>query len=581
MADHNLPTLTSTYTSFVQQLDARLDDLAQGLDPAVTTVTNPAINSIRWSSQANTWQKWSGTSWGPLSALYAINISGNAASATTASLVTNGVYTAGNQTIGGAKTFSQDLDINGVSVGRGAGGVSSNTRLGSSTLAVNTTGISNTASGSSALASNTTGNYNTATGSNALFSNTIGTYNTANGLSALISNTTGYGNTASGESALNFNTTGFNNTAVGRNTGSGITTGSNNTILGANVTGLAADLTNNIILATGDGVQRARFNGSNWSFSGDVQVSSINGGSLAGMRNRIINPQGAIYQRAIAATADDVYFADRFYALTESSTVTPSVLADPEPGYPTGVRLTNNATQRFGFAQIIEGRNCKDLRGRTAICSPRIRVSGTQTIRYAILGWTGTEDVVTSDVVLNWASTSFTPGGFFISANLQVLALGSQSVTANTWTDLSGIVGAMGTTFNNLIIFVWTESQQASGFTLDFDNVDLEPGNIVTPPEFRDVGDELRRCQRYYTVFSSLRLSGHGIVGTEVSQSVYYSMRAIPVAVSEGFTLTNVQNGLQPIPTNMGPNGGSLRINCGGGGNFLATDGTLRLTAEL
>ena len=223
-------------------------------------------------------------------------------------------------------------------------------------------------------------------------------------------------------------------------------------------------------------------------------------GLVGGFRNRIINPQGGIYQRAITATADDTYFADRFYALTESSTVTPSVLLDPEPGYPTGVRLTSNTTQRFGFAQIIEGRNCKDLRGRTAICSPRIRISGTQMIRYAILGWTGTEDVVTSDVVLNWASTSFTPGGFFISANLQVLALGSQSVTANTWTDLPGIFGAMGSTFNNLIVFVWTESQQASGFTLDFDNVDLEPGAIVTPPEFRDVGDELRRCQRYYAV---------------------------------------------------------------------------------
>lgn len=218
------------------------------------------------------------------------------------------------------------------------------------------------------------------------------------------------------------------------------------------------------------------------------------------LRNLLLNPSGgAVYQRNVAATADDVYFADRWYALTELGNATPSVLTDPEPGYPFGTRLTqSNATaQRFGFAQIIEGRNCKHLRGWSGVLGARVRASGSQTIRYAILAWTGTEDTVTSDIVNNWSSTSFTAGGFFISSNLSVLAVGSQAVTANTWTSLPDIFASMGTSFNNVIVMVWTESVQAQNFTLDWDWVQFERGSVLTPPDWRGTA-ELALCQRYY-----------------------------------------------------------------------------------
>lgn len=90
MADHLKPTLTSTYSNFVSEMDARFDDLAVGLDPAVTTVTNPPINSVRWSSAANKWQKFNGTAWNDLATTFAISISGNAGT------VTNGVVTTGS-----------------------------------------------------------------------------------------------------------------------------------------------------------------------------------------------------------------------------------------------------------------------------------------------------------------------------------------------------------------------------------------------------------------------------------------------------------------------------------------------------
>ncbi len=70
MADHSKPLTTSTYANFVTELDARFDDLAVGLDPAVTTTSNVPTNAIRWNSAGNNWQKWNGSAWGNLSATF-------------------------------------------------------------------------------------------------------------------------------------------------------------------------------------------------------------------------------------------------------------------------------------------------------------------------------------------------------------------------------------------------------------------------------------------------------------------------------------------------------------------------------
>jgi hypothetical protein len=64
--------------------------------------------------------------------------------------------------------------IQGLTVGLGAGAVSTNTAVGSDALAANTTGGSNVANGYQSLYSNTTGVSNVATGRQALYSNTTG-----------------------------------------------------------------------------------------------------------------------------------------------------------------------------------------------------------------------------------------------------------------------------------------------------------------------------------------------------------------------------------------------------------------------
>ena len=136
------------------------------------------------------------------------------------------------QTVAGDKRFSSDLKVNGVTVGRGAGAVATNTANGNRALYSNTTGNRNTANGNAALYSNTTGDNNTANGFRALFLNTTGDENTANGNRALYSNTTGDYNTANGYRALYSNTTGGANTANGVDALKSNTTGNENTANG-------------------------------------------------------------------------------------------------------------------------------------------------------------------------------------------------------------------------------------------------------------------------------------------------------------------------------------------------------------
>jgi hypothetical protein len=70
MADWSLPTLTSTYTNFLSQLQTRDTDLALQFDG--TTTTNQPVGTIRWDSTANRWKKWTGSAWGELAATYAL-----------------------------------------------------------------------------------------------------------------------------------------------------------------------------------------------------------------------------------------------------------------------------------------------------------------------------------------------------------------------------------------------------------------------------------------------------------------------------------------------------------------------------
>ena len=120
--------------------------------------------------------------------------------------------TTGTQTFAGAKSFNSDLNVNGLTIGKGSytgGGANDNTALGFNSLVSNTTGNFNTAGASWALPNSTTGSYNAAFGHWTLTTNTTGSYNTALGAMANVgannlTNATaiGYGTTVSASNTI-------------------------------------------------------------------------------------------------------------------------------------------------------------------------------------------------------------------------------------------------------------------------------------------------------------------------------------------------------------------------------------------
>ena len=194
--------------------------------------------------------------------------------------------------------------VDGMTVGRGGGEVSTNTAVGASALNATNTGGYCLAVGTQALYSNTSGTPNTAIGYQALYSNTTSGDNVAVGHNALYANNGGNNNTAMGDYALRNNTTASNNTAVGYQAGYTNTTGSRLTVLGytagySHTTGSQSTFigayagysntgSNNTFV--GDGAGYASTTGTRNTFIGvDSGVSGGAGGAITtGSKNTII-----------------------------------------------------------------------------------------------------------------------------------------------------------------------------------------------------------------------------------------------------------------------------------------------------
>ena len=108
MANHNLPTIASTYVNVLAEIDGRLDDIAMAFNTEHTASTNIPTNTIRWNATNKYWEKYNGTIWSIWSTSLNVNINGSIG-ATTAStgafttLSTTGIAAlAASSTVGGS-----------------------------------------------------------------------------------------------------------------------------------------------------------------------------------------------------------------------------------------------------------------------------------------------------------------------------------------------------------------------------------------------------------------------------------------------------------------------------------------------
>ena len=243
-----------------------------------------------------------------------------------------------------------------------------------------------------------------------------------------------------------------------------------------------------------------------------------------GFKNRLINGDYKIAQRATSFTStgsannDDTYTLDRWYILSDGNdTVDVTQTTTVPTGAQSSIGLdVETINKKFGIAQIIEAGNCYDAIGGNVTVSFQAKVSSLtklDNVKCAIVAWSGTADIVTSDIISAWNVEGTNPTLIANAtyentpANLNVTtSFASYSVTANVDTAST----------KNIIVFIWSDVTDTTlGDFLHITNVQLEKGSTASSFEYRPFGTELALCQRYFLKSYDLAtVPGTSITGT-------------------------------------------------------------------
>jgi hypothetical protein len=235
----------------------------------------------------------------------AANVSGivGIANGGTGSGTQNFVDLTTNQNISGVKTFSSDIVVNGITIGKGSGQNDQNTALGSGALnSSNANGTRNTAVGALALTNyvGTSFDNNTGVGYFNMIGLTTGGGNTSVGAETMFNVASGSNNTGIGNQSL-ISTSGNNNVGVGTRSGDGLTTGSNNTFIGtqAKTTNVGASISNATAIGYGaevtssNTIQLGNTDVTNVKTSGTVSSGTVTYPNTHGTVNQVLTTNGS------------------------------------------------------------------------------------------------------------------------------------------------------------------------------------------------------------------------------------------------------------------------------------------------
>ena len=251
----------------------------------------------------------------------------------------------------------------------------------------------------------------------------------------------------------------------------------------------------------------------------DPTVSSINGGPLAGTRNRIINGDMRIDQRNGGASvtptngsytldrwSGNVTQASKFTVQRNAGAVTPPSGFTNYLGVVSSSAYSVTSSDAFSVYQAIEGLNSADLAWGTAAAQPVVisfwvRSSLTGTFGGSLKNSAGNRSYPFSYTISSantWERKSVavlgdTSGTWLSDNNIGVLL----TFGIGVGTTFSGTTGAWAGA--NLISATGATSVVGTnGATFYITGVQLEAGTVATPFERRSYGQELSLCQRYY-----------------------------------------------------------------------------------
>ena len=250
----------------------------------------------------------------------------------------------------------------------------------------------------------------------------------------------------------------------------------------------------------------------------DTLVTSTSGGILGAgnasiMKNRLINGDMRIFQRATSVTASN-YFVDRWqYLASQSSKGTANQSSTAPTGFSFSSIFTSSsaysvgASDYFVIDQSIEGFNTADLawgtaNAKTVTLSFWVQSSLTGTFGGAFRNAAGNRNYpfsYTISAANTWEYKTVTVAGdttgTWVGATNGVGVDVSFGLGAGS--SFSGTAGAWGT--GNLVTCTGATSVVGTnGATFYITGVQLEVGSSATGFEYRLYNQELSACQRYY-----------------------------------------------------------------------------------
>ena len=562
MADHALPTTGSTYSNYTNELDGRLDDLAVGMDPAVVTATNVPPNSIRWTSASGKWQKYVGATWVDLSSAYQIAITGNAGTATalqTARAI-NGVNFDGSAAVTVEPFVEQDLTtaatryltfVDSSTAGHQRLNIDTDISYNPSTNTLTVPNLAGNAATATTAAA-CSGNAATATSATSATNATnvaVTDDTTTNATYYPALATTNSGNVAPRVSStkLTFNPSTGQLAAVSfAGAGTGLTGTAASLLAGglSSTLAVAGGGTGGTTAAAARSSLGAAASGANTDITSLAAITSINGGQLAGFRNRIINGacQFTDYGTTGVLAATLGYASLNRFAFSQSGSSNGTAV-QISTGLPTGFKhgMSIGRTAVSGFlgdmniGQALETAESIPLQGQTVALSFYAKAGANFSAASSQMGivlttGTGTDQSVAS-MIGGWTGA--------------VSAINATQVITTSWVRYSftATLGASITQVGVLLKYTPTGTAGADD-NIYITGVQLEVGAVATPFEHRPYGVELALCQRYYQVVKGgtgapqFRAIGTGLVSSSGGGLLFYvypvAMRSSPVCSYSG-----------------------------------------------
>ena len=301
-------------------------------------------------------------------------------------------------------------------------------------------------------------------------------------------------------------------------------------------------------------------------------LKSVNGGQLAGMRNRIINGGMQVSQRfgtGLAAIPNGVrtFVVDRSTVYVQGAATSgwQSIGGGPEGSLATNCIVVSGAAgvTSIQLLQPIEAVNSSDLAGKQVTLSVWIYLSAG-----------GPLNVSGS---INRAVTADT-----ITGNISdvTLTMSSSTLSSGTWTKFTGTGTLSASATLGIETNINLGGSIPAGVSVRFSYLQLELGSVATPFEQRPYGSELALCQRFFEKSFPQGTKPAQALGTVASGANRFSAsKAGSASLNYGFISYKVTKrvapltltGYNPLNANSLPLDASLAVDCTSN-TMVATD---------